>query len=81
MSTAHTIPHSASELHPIPGTEFVIFGFSNDYPVKHHDELAALANEFNAAFAGNHFVAHRDVANSHPLYADVVLFIAGFAGV
>jgi hypothetical protein len=72
-----TLSHTAT----IPNSDFLAFGISDHYANRHRGELEALANDFGAAFAGDCFVAHREVVESHPDYVSTVLFLASFVGV
>lgn len=74
------ITRTSSHTTPVPDSDFLIFGVSADYAEEHSERLRALATGFGAAFVGNCFCVHRDVAALHPDYAGEVLSEIGNHG-
>ena len=69
MSTLTTLSHTT----PVPCTEFLIFGVSDDYAPQHREQLHSIATDFGAAFADLCFVVHRRVFELHDDYAAELL--------
>jgi hypothetical protein len=73
MTTAHIFPQLTSEIHSLPGTDFMIFGLSPDYDPQHHDRLQSLAASVGAGFTGLCFTVHREVMAQHDGYVGELL--------